>query len=200
MRSLFFFLLCFVFFSCNNSAPTGPVMDLSGYDVMDVPGQNLKKVAKKDEAGNLLESGFVENGVKTGTWTTYTTDGPFPQKIASYAQGNYNGIYMEFNERGQVEILANYKNNKLHGKWGKYRFGRPEETAVYKEGELHGTYAKYYTRDGKIQNTIEYKDGKQDGYYRFYNEEGEVTLEYMYRDGEKVEGGIVDPKQEAAQE
>ena len=193
MRQLIFFFLCIGLFACNNAAPTGPVMDLTGYETQSVPGQNLQFVVKKDENGNLLESGYLENGVKTGAWTTYTDAGPFPKTIASFVQGNHNGVYIEFNDRGQVETVSNYKNNKLHGKWGKYRFGRPEETAVYKDGELHGVYAKYFARDGKIQNTIEYKDGKQDGYYRFFNEEGETTLEYLYKDGEKVSGGIVEP-------
>ena len=90
-----------------------------------------------------------------------------------------------------MSLRATYQNNKLHGFWGKYSFGRPEMEAFYKDGQLNGPYYEYDTHDGKLQKEINYKNGKQDGKYRFYNEEGKVTVEYDYRDGEKVGGGIV---------
>ncbi len=37
----------------------------------------------------------------------------------------------------------------------------------------------------------EYVDGFQHGMYRFYGEDGDVQLEYEYKNGEKVTGGIV---------
>lgn len=197
MRIILLLALAIAFWSCNPTntvAPSGPVMDTTGYDLTDTPG-GLQYVTKKDENGNLLENGYLENGVKQGTWSTYTSAGPFPKTTTSYVNGNYHGLYLSFNDRGQVELIASYRDNKLHGHWGKYRFGRPEESANYKDGELDGVYTKYFPRDGKIQTTIEYKDGVQDGYYRFFNEEGQITLEYLYKNGEKVSGGIVTPEE-----
>jgi len=36
----------------------------------------------------------------------------------------------------------------------------------------------------------EYKNGKQDGMYKYYDEDGKVVMEYVYKDGEKVSGGM----------
>ena len=37
-----------------------------------------------------------------------------------------------------------------------------------------------------------FKNGKQHGKLQFFDEAGNVTLEYMYDNGEKISGGIVE--------
>lgn len=195
MKNLLIVALLLIFFaSCNNAGQkAAPVVDASGYIVESIPGSTIQKVRKEDEQGNLIEEGFLQNGVKVGTWTTYKAEIEFPKTIISYVDGQYTGPYLEFNDRGQLELKAGYLNNQLHGPWGKYRFGRPEATANYTNGELDGTYKEYFTRDGKIQKEVNYKNGVEHGTMRFYNEEGEVTVEYEYKNGEKVSGGILNP-------
>ena len=191
---LFTALLATLLVSCNNAGGgSAPTVDASGYILEDIPGSNLQRATMEDENGNLIEAGFLENGVKVGTWTIYKAGNEFPQKIISYVNGQYTGPYLEFNDRGQLELKAGYLNNKLHGSWGKYRFGRPEQTANYVNGELDGTYKEYFTRDGKIQKEVNYKNGKEHGLMRYYNEAGEVTVEYQSEYGEKVGGGILNP-------
>ena len=51
---------------------------------------------------------------------------------------------------------------------------------------------------GRLQKEINYKMGVQDGYFRYYNESGQINMEYLYKDGEKISGGIVDPPREVA--
>ena len=182
-------------FGCSggdNSAPE--TVDTDSYILTDISGTDVKRAVRTDAAGNLIEEGFLRDNAKTGTWVYYESGNPLPVKLVSYIDGKYNGLYLEFNERGQINLRASYLNNKLDGPWGKYRFGRAEEEAHYQNGKLDGVYKAYYVRTGKLQSSTEYKDGVQDGWYRFYNEEGEVTLEYEYRNGEKVSGGIVNPE------
>ncbi|MEN0006784.1 MAG: hypothetical protein AAF798_21700 [Bacteroidota bacterium] len=178
--------------ACGNSNQQVAVQgfDATGFEMEAVANSNLQRALKKDASGKVLEEGYLNNGAKTGAWVTYDESTPFPRKVETFDNGVYTGVYMEFNERGQLELLANYQNNKLNGTWGKYSFGRPQEEASYKNGKLDGTYNKYFERDGKLQTSIEYKDGVQDGYYRFYDDSGNVKLEYLYKNGEKVEGGI----------
>lgn len=190
-----FILVMATLWGCSGGGGAGaPVMDASGYQLEDIPGLSAKIANKYDANGVLIEEGLLINGVKTGTWITYHAETKFPATVISYEGGMYNGPYMEFNERGQLSLRATYRNNLLHGSWGKYSFGRTEEEATYKDGKLHGIYRVYQKRNGKLQSEAEYKDGVQDGIYRFYNEEGEVTLEYQFKDGEKVSGGIVNPE------
>ncbi|MCO6492209.1 MAG: toxin-antitoxin system YwqK family antitoxin [Phaeodactylibacter sp.] len=183
--------------SCGNAGGGGGAaaaeqFDSSGYATEEIPGTPYVRATKRNVENNLREEGLLRDGVKEGTWIVYHSGGEFPEKIISYASGLYNGPYMEFNERGQLSLRASYKNNILDGPWGKYRFGRPEAEANYKNGQFDGTYKEYDSQSGKIIKEINYKDGKQHGKLRFYNDKGEVTLEYEYRDGEKVSGGIVE--------
>ncbi len=183
-------------FSCKQAgAPSAGAFDTTGFQLEDIPGSVYKRAVKMGENGYLQEEGMLHNGLQEGLWITYHAGTPFPAKAASFSGGAYNGPYMEFNERGQLTLRATYKNNKLDGPWGKYSFGRPEIEAHYKAGELDGGYFEYDSRNGKIQKEVNYKNGKQHGMYRFFNEEGKITLEYEYRDGEKVSGGIVEGEQ-----
>ena len=195
MKNLLFVALVMTLFtSCNNgSGGSAPVVDASGYILEAIPGSNIQIATVKDENGDVTEQGFLQNGVKVGTWTTYKAGNEFPQTIISYVDGQYTGPYLEFNDRGQLELKAGYLNNQLHGEWGKYKFGRPEKTASYKNGELDGIYKEYFVRDGKIQKEVSYKNGKEDGTMRYYNQEGEITVEYEFKNGEKVSGGILNP-------
>ena len=200
MKYILYIAMVFLFLSCGNGGGNVTVETLDGaaYQMEAIPGQATKIAKLVDGDGNIIEYGQVDNGVKVGTWLTYEPGKEFPAKIETYAGGVINGPYFELNERGQVTLKAFYKNNSLHGPWGKYKFGRTTESAEYKDGQLDGVYKSYYQRDGKLQKEFHYKGGQLDGPYRFYNEEGEITLEYTYKNGEKVGGGIVDPNKENA--
>ena len=200
-RILFLTLSVFVLLSCNNGDAGGGTgqFDSSGYIIENIPGTKHQRAAKRGPEGALQEEGLFRNGLKEGTWIIYHPDGVFPAKVITYAEGMYNGLYMEFNERGQLTLRASYKNNILDGPWGKYRFGRAEAEAAYKNGKLDGRSREYDDQSGKLIKEVNYKDGKQHGMFRFFNEAGQVTLEYEYKDGEKVGGGIVEGPEEKAE-
>lgn len=197
-RILFLAAILGLLSACNNgnaggSAATGQ-FDSAGYTVEDIPGTPYQRVRKLSADNTLQEEGLIRDGVKEGAWVIYHAGGEYPEKAISYAAGMYNGPYMEFSDRGQLALRATYKNNILDGPWGKYRFGRPEAEAYYKDGKFEGIYREYDSSSGKLIKEINYKDGVQHGTLRFFNEEGAVTLEYEYRNGEKVSGGIVEGK------
>ncbi|MCB0609413.1 MAG: hypothetical protein H6562_07860 [Lewinellaceae bacterium] len=194
MKSLFIFLVAGLLVACGKTeAPPERAQTADGeYTLEDVPGTTIKLALKKDGQGKILEEGYVDNGVKTGVWMTFDKSEEFPKTLISYVNGIAEGPYFEFNDRGQIELKANYKNNKLDGPWGRYSFGRPLSTAGYKNGELDGIYREFDMREGKIQKEIYYKDGKEDGPYRYFNDQGEVTVEYNFKNGEKVGGGMVE--------
>ena len=188
-------LLLGLTFACDAPQQSGgeATVTTDGYEVETVPGTGLQKLSKSDPAGYLIEQGYLADGVKNGAWTTFHPEKNLPKTIMNYVNGAATGLYLELNDRGQIELMANYKNNMLDGPWGKYKFGRPVQTATYEEGQLNGLYQEYNDRDGKIRKEITYKNGEYDGPYRFFNENGEVTVEYIYQNGEKVSGGMINP-------
>ncbi len=192
MKSTIFVFALAMLIACGNSGTSsGPLANLDGFEKIDA-GNGTKQVIKKDGDGNLLESGFTYNGSKTGAWLTYFTgkDAGRMKTMASYTSGILNGPYFEFNNRGQIESESNYVDNKYHGKVISYKFGRPLIVKTYSRGELNGLSTDYYS-DGVVQKETNFKNGKQDGSMKWYNEDGKMTMQYEYKNGEKVSGGII---------
>ena len=199
MRILLSLLLSFVLFTCQEAARTSaaPEVEKATFDGKDfetiaISGSSALRVERKDPQGRVVEQGFVLNGLKHGTWTTYNIDSKAPQTIISYIEGALNGPYIEMDDLGRFALIANYKANVLDGPYGKYKIGRPEVIANYVNGQLDGPMAEYDYRKNKIKQEVNYKMGKKHGPMRYYNEEGKITLEYIYENDERVSGGIIE--------
>lgn len=157
----------------------------------DIEGSSVKRVTKKSRNGNILEQGFEENGQRTGLWTVFDKSEVFPKKIISYQNGMYNGPYFEFTERGQMDVKANYTNNKLDGLYAKYKFSQEVVTVNYKNGKRDGEYKEFDDRKNFLTKLETYKDGVLHGKVTYYNEAGVPIMDYEYKNGEKVSGGII---------
>ena len=198
--TLFLSLLLGLAACTNSSAPpasseadqTVTPDEYSNYEITPLTGTNIRMATRRDQTtGKVLEQGFLdENNLKTREWIEFNAGTSLLLKITNYVAGVQNGLRISFNEIGQVAAVETYKDDQLNGYRVKYRFNRPEEEAEYKAGQLHGTLRQYFVREGWLQFTTDFKDGVQDGFYRAYDKEGNVTLEYVYRNGEKISGGM----------
>ena len=178
--------------SCQPTSTPSPGGDLAGYTLESIPGSDFER-AYKIEGKRIVEEGQVWNGKKNGTWVTYHNNPRnFPKVVITYVDGKRSGPYMEFNPFGQFLMVAHYQDDQLNGRMAKYDFTRIKEEIHYKDGEMDGLYTLYYDNSDQVQRTAEFKDGKENGWIRYYNEEGKLTMEYEYRNGEKISGGIVD--------
>jgi len=198
MKSILFVLSTLLLVACGGTTGGGGgvTANLDGFTT-ESAGGGVSVAVKKDGEGKLLEKGYLVNGAKSGMWMTYYADKDAGRirTIASYTNGILNGPYMELSNRGQIETEVNYMNNKYHGTITNYKFGRPTSVKEYKNGELDGTSTDFFS-DGDIQKEVNFKGGKQHGNMKWYNEDGQVTMEYEYKNGEKVSGGIVKPEGE----
>lgn len=202
MKHLLFLSISFLLIACGqngnetNSAPTAtntnsatPVADFSAFDITKIPGSDIQRARRIDEKGQLVEEGFLLNNKRTGTWTTYYTSQKV-KTLTNYVAGKKNGILVELSDRSQINLQAFYLNDQLDGRHAKFGFGRKlEEESHYKNGKLDGVF-RSYDKKGKVQREIHYKDGQLHGPNVFYNE-GVKTVEYDYKNGEKISGGIV---------
>lgn len=198
MRLLLFLFVSTLFFaSCSTSTNTGAAANLEGYQTEVIDGTSITKATKKSGAGEIIEQGYVSNGKRNGIWMTYYEgdDAGKIKTIASYSDGILSGPYLELSNRGQIETEVNYENNMYHGKFVTYKFGRLTKEVNYNKNALDGVTIEYDNRGNK-QKEINYKDGKQHGMMRYYNEEGDVIVEYEYKNGEKVSGGMVEKDSE----
>ncbi len=167
--------------------------DLAGLTLEDIPGSSTQYATKVNAAGLLETEGFVKNGQRVGQWIQYTPEGDISQ-IDNYVDGMLEGTSLRMSFRNQVDMKSSYKRNMLNGPWYTYKYGKITEQRNYKNNKLDGLVRTFNDRTFKIQQEVQYKDGVQHGYFKYYDEEGNVTLEYMYENGEKVSGGIVEQK------
>lgn len=188
-------VLSLIIFSCNNNSSSTPLpADLSSFVVVDHPGRKLQKAVSTDENGQIMEEGELLDGMKTGAWITYHTEDGRVKSITNYINGKKNGLHMTFNERGFVELQCFYTEDQFNGPYMTFRSAVKKIIDTnYKMGVLDGKYSEYNDRTGKLLKEMNYKNGKLDGQFKQYNDKEEIVLEYQYKDGEKISGGIVNP-------
>ncbi len=189
-RSLYVIVFKAILLCACTGGYSGEKHDLKGYEVLST-GNGGQLARWTDQTGHLLSSGTAINEIRTGAWMTYHPNSNQIASITNYLHGKKNGIYLRLNDRGQTEELIEYKNDVLHGLSVKYRFGKPIEELSYAEGILEGPFA-VYNNQYKLQKKGYFKKGKQDGLLQFFNENGDITMEFTYKDGEKISGGIID--------
>lgn len=178
-------------FSCQSNSGGGGATDLSAYTTENLGG-GVTRAYKIDNEGKVTEEGFLSNGVKNGVWLVYFEgdNSATIKTLSSYSNGTLTGPVLEFSNRGQIDARKGYANNALNGLSAAYKFGKPESETYYKNGKLDGTFKEY--RDGKVIKEIEYSDGKKNGKLIYYDADGNVSVEYVYKNDEKVSGGMIE--------
>jgi len=195
MKNLILSFVLLSFFACTNSnsnSGSNVVKPLSGeeYKFEDIPGLDIKRVTQYDTKMAVIAEGFTKNGIKTGEWVEYGSKKGKLSTITAYVEGKLNGNYFEFDDRGYLVTQASFINDQLDGKVIKYKYGKAIEISNYKKGLLHGKKSLFH-RNGNLQEEIDYNNDVIDGSMKFYNESGDLTMEYTYKNGEKIGGGKI---------
>jgi len=182
-------LVAFGLISCNKGNESTPTSNASIEGYTATSHGNYNKLTSEHPEGSIKEEGFERNGNREGTWLKYDKEGNLIG-ITSYMDGKINGPAIEMNNRGQIIKKQYFKEDVPHGIHGEYKFGRATKEVKYVDGKMNGLYQEFYN-DGKPQRTITYENGEMNGPMKYYNDKGEVTLEYTYIDGEKVGEGVM---------
>ena len=175
--------------------PAVSVGGFDGFNLTEMPGTDLQRATRLSPTENVEEEGYVRNGARHGMWILYHADGHV-KTVCNYVDGKLDGLKISLDARGQIIEKQGFKEGEPHGMHVTYRFGRAQEEIPYDMGTVHGKVMRYYGNN-KIKESIEFVNGKQHGYYRHYNEQGDKDMEYVYENGEKVSGGIVEPDEDS---
>ena len=165
-----------------------------------------------DDAGKLLKTITMKNGVPDGETIIYDANNQITNKLF-YVAGSLEGP-AEFYMNSQPLMLATFKNNLLEGgvtlfsngkKIGETMFvkglfdgkftsfnevGKITRIATYVAGQQNGECVVFYP-DGAIMEKSTYKNNALDGEKFMYYPDGETCMEYStYENGKPI--GYID--------
>jgi len=99
------------------------------------------------------------------------------QQIVNYKDNRKHGEALEYNEKGVLITIYQYRNNSLTDKQVINRYD--------KNGMETGLWKNFYP-DGKIMTEITYLAGKYNGYVKHYDNKGTLIKLERYTNGELV--------------
>lgn len=183
-------ILAFVICACGDSnkgisIPEGESQIPGGAVLQDYEAiAGLQKAVIKSGDFTIGEGDFL-NGLYHGTWTSYGSDGRL-QSITTYFKGKKQGVQLLFDNTGYVNTKASYHDDQLSGEYLVYNRRTIVERRNYVGGDLEGLQERFYINGTKMEEKT-FVNGTIDGIARWYDEEGNLTIEYEYDMGELVE-------------
>lgn len=70
-------------------------------------------------SGKLMETGFFENGLKTGKWIRYNESG-LMIGLAAYKAGKKDGTWLVWDDNGKKRFEMTYKDGEKAGTWNQW--------------------------------------------------------------------------------
>ncbi len=119
---------------------------------------------------------------KEGTAYIYYPDGKVLQTI-KYNSGKKEGLSKEFDKEGNVITLFEYNNDFL--------VSREKINRKDKNGLKQGVWKEFYP-NGIIKSETTYKDDLMHGYYKEYDDHGNLVVTMLYENGAIVKSKVED--------
>ena len=167
-----------------------------------------------DQEGNIKWDCYYEEGKMEGQQTQlFNSNQGNYVKISNYKNGNLVGDYSEYYEKGGLKIKGQYdEKSKKTGMWvqrlktGKrideteYKNGErngkrltffdddsgPDKIEIYKDDKLNGVTIEYSHKTKKLDSEITYVDGRREGPFKRYHEDGKT----LKAEGKYTEGNV----------
>ncbi|HTL81465.1 MAG TPA: toxin-antitoxin system YwqK family antitoxin [Bacteroidia bacterium] len=129
-----------------------------------------------DEQGRLiLEETFINN-MKQGPEKTFYTSGKL-NKETPFKEGHEDGIAYEYDTSGTIITITEWRAGFVKST---ERINRRDVN-----GQKQGTWKEFYP-NGKVKTECPYTNDKKNGYYKEYNEFGNLTNVTKWVDGVMV--------------
>ncbi|MBS1554838.1 MAG: toxin-antitoxin system YwqK family antitoxin [Bacteroidetes bacterium] len=158
--------------------PAGAIKE----EFADTPG--LVRVTLVDQGGLKSADGYYLNNKRHGAWTEYQTNG-LVKSVTTYFEGKKEGLCMEM-ENGQMAKRFYYHSGLRHGDYKEFKSTSLKEERNYVNGKIEGTVRIYYDYNSKLMEEGNYKNGVRDGVSKWYDQDGKLSIEYEYKNGELV--------------
>lgn len=158
-----------------------PIVD--GYEhgmspVYDTTGRLIEIITYKKGFVNTRESlnRYDAQGRKHGYWKEFYDDFALKSEIY-YKHGLRDGYYKVYDKKGNLMTITKYVNDV--------------EQVIASEMKPLQVQHEYYP-NGRIRREVSFRDGKREGTWREFDEEGNVTSSQIYHNGRLVLSGVMD--------
>ena len=140
--------------------------------------------------GDVVKAEYtLLNGKINGQLKVYHYNGKI-KKIGSYTNGIENGIFKEYDDKGNLEAEYSMSNGELNGSLKVYYpNGKLKKSGNYLKGKEHGNFVEY---DDEGNKEAEYvmANGMKNGVLKIY-EDGRIDVSTTYKDdvrnGQRIE-------------
>ena len=139
--------------------------------------KNGLRITYRDDG--TVEEDFIDD-LKQGFTYHYYPDGKIRRSIP-FINGLEEGTAKEYAEDGRIIQLITYKKGFI--------VNRERINRYDSQGKEHGVW-KYYHDNEKIRLECVYRHGIMNGYYKEYNQEGNLLQAYKYVNGEIAENVV----------
>lgn len=134
-----------------------------------------------------VKYGYYKDGQKDGMWT-YVNNRGNVSLIENFRNNKLDGIRMEFEENygGSVVLFEQYNQGILNGRRTEYSYNRIIGETDYNMGKLDGVKRVYYKTGGNpiLQEESYYQADVLDGPSTWYSNKGNLLARYNFKDGE----------------
>ncbi|GAB4131456.1 MAG: hypothetical protein Fur0041_01880 [Bacteroidia bacterium] len=134
-----------------------------------------------------VEEGRYKDSQKTGVWIEYYPNGNKKSQL-TFVNNRPNGHAIMYHENGKPSEEGTWVGTRWVGDYKLfYEDGTPRQTFNYNSlGKRDGRQV-YYHPNGKVAIEVNMKEGKEEGWKKEYNENGELIQETYFA------GGTIDP-------
>lgn len=119
---------------------------------------------------------YDKQGQKHGYWKTFFDDWSLHTECY-YRHGLRDGFYKEYDEKGNLKKIAKYVND----------VEQVQESSV----KPLIVQREYYA-NGQVKREVSFRDGKKEGVWREFDENGKVTQSQTYEKNVLLSSGVVD--------
>ena len=136
-----------------------------------------------EKMGEITYKGEYSANKKVNNWIGYYPNNLI-YKVEYFSNGAKDGISIQFDRKGKISLVENYKNGLAHGQTVYYsQFNEtPVSETEYAHGKKNGLYRQYYD-NAKIQEESWFVDDLKNGLSRWNNKNGQRVAEYNYKAG-----------------
>ena len=121
-----------------------------------------------------------ENGLLNGETAYFSKDKGIKLLSEMYTKGKLNGKQRSYYNNGKLKSIVYYVNDRVNGIEAYDKNGKLLHRSLFKDG--NGDW-KFYWSNGQVSEEGKYKNGRKDGTWYKYREDGSIDTVIKYDNG-----------------